>query len=126
MSTTGVKQITLPLNDITSLPGIVIRELAKNNDTQIFISTNLYNELVKQSERFCIWRENVFGGLQYHDTVEKAFLFREDLTNYNFVMQMNFVECSSNFRQLTYFAIKGIKYTHFKNGMDNILIIHSD
>lgn len=126
MSNVNVRQIRLALNDITSLPSIVIRELAKDSDTQIFISKNLYDELEKQSKRFCIWIENVFGGSQYFDGVEKAFLFKRDLDNYDFVMQMNFVSHSNNFKQLTYFGTKGIHYTHFKKDMKNILIIDSN
>lgn len=125
MSEVVVKQINLSVNDITVLPGIFIRELTKNINTQIFISNSLYNELVKNIERYLIWTEDVFGGMHYCDAVEKAFLFSKDLGSYDFVMQMNFAEYCNNFKQLTYFEMKGLKYTHYKKDMNNVLIIYT-
>lgn len=126
MSEIVVKQINLSIRDITSLPGIFIRELTCNIDTQIFISNNLYNELVKNIDRYLIWTEDVFGGDKYCDSVEKAFLFSKDLGNYDFVMQMNFVSHCKDFKQLTYFAMKGLRYSNCQNNMNNILIIYSN
>ena len=126
MSNVNVKQINLSLNDITSLPSIFIRELAKNSNSQFFISNALYSELLKNSKRYCIWIESVYNGFQYNDGLEKAFLIKKELNSFEYVMQMNFVSFCNDFKQLTYFAIKGIKYTHFLKGMENIIIIHAD
>ncbi|MBR0350618.1 MAG: hypothetical protein IJH76_02135 [Clostridia bacterium] len=126
MSEVKMKQIVLSLYDITSIPSIIIREISLNENTQFFISNALYQELVKNSKRFCIWVESVYGGFQYSDGLEKAFMFKENMYNNNFIMQMNFVSFSNNFKQITYFATKGIRYTHFSKGMDNIVIINSD
>ena len=86
MSIVNFKQINLPKNDITSLPGILIRQLTKNKNTQIFISKVLYEELLKNSRRYCIWIESVYSGFQYSDGVEKAFLFKNDLNNFDYIM----------------------------------------
>lgn len=121
-----VRQIRLRKNDITLMPSILLNELVKEPNTQIFISNDLYYELVRQSKRFEIWEEDVYGSAKYCDTVEKAFLFKSNLTSCNFIMQLNFVEFSNDFTQLTYFNTKGISYTYYKNNMEKILIIHSD
>ena len=126
MSNVNVKQIYLPKNDITSLPSIIIRELSKNKNMQIFISKAIYGEVLKNSKRYCIWIESVFSGFQYNDGIEKAFLFKKDIDSYDFIMQMNFVCCCSNYYQLTYFALKSFHYSHYLNGMDDILIIHAN
>lgn len=126
MSNVNIMQINLPKNDITSLTGIIIRQLTKNKNTQIFISSVLYEELLKNSERYCIWIESVYSGFQYSDGVEKAFLLKKDLNSFDYIMQMNFVCCCKNFYQLTYFALKTFNYSHYLNGMNDILIINAD
>lgn len=126
MKEVNVKQIYLPKNDFTSLPSIIIREIAKDSDTQIFISNSIYNELLRNSEIYCIWVESIYKGFQYSDGLEKAFLFQKDKDTLFFIMQMNFVSCNNDFRQLTYFSTKGIRYSHYTKGMKNILIINSD
>lgn len=126
MSEVNIKQIVISLYDITSIPSIIIRELAENENTQFFISNALYNEFLKNSERFCIWIESVYGGFQYSDGLEKAFMFKDNLSTNNFVMQINFVSFCTNYKQITFFATKGIRYTHYSKGMDNIVIINTD
>ena len=126
MKEVNVRQISLSRYDFTSIPSIIIQELAKEPDTQIFISTILYNELLRNSEKYCIWVESIYRGFQYSDGLEKAFLFQKDKQTLLFLMQMNFVSCNTDFKQLTYFATQSIHYSHYTKGMKNIVIINCD
>lgn len=126
MKEVNVRQISLSRYDFTSMPSIIIRELTKEPDTQIFISSNLYNELLKNSDRYCIWVESIYKGFQYSDGLEKAFLFQKNKETLLFLMQMNFVSCNNDFKQLTYFATESMRYSHYTKGMKNILIINCD
>lgn len=126
MSEVNKKQIVISLYDITSIPNIIIREISKNPNTQFFISNALYDELLRNCERFCIWRESVYGGFYYADGLEKAFLFKNSLDTFEYVMQINFVDFCNGFKQITCFSTKGIRYIHYLKGMDNIVVINSD
>ena len=125
MSNVALKQVYLSIANIKELSNIIFRELTKNPNTQIFVDNSLYYELAKNSKSYCIWVEKVYKGFQYNDEIEKAFLFQKDKETLEFVFQMNFVSCCNEFKQLTYFGTKGIKYTHFLVGMENILVIRS-
>lgn len=125
MSNVSLKQIYLSIQNLKQLPIIVLRELEKNFSTQIFIDDNLYNELSKNSKKYCFWDERVYGGFQYNDGIENAFLFYSSKETLEFIVQMNFVNSCEGFRQITYFATKGIRYTHFLTGMENILVIRA-
>lgn len=125
MSNVALKQVYLSIGNIKELPKIMFRELTKNSNIQIFIDNNLYYEFANNSKNYCIWVEKVYKGFQYNDEIEKAFLFQKDKETLQFVTQMNFVSCCKDFKQLTYFATKGIKYTHFLTGMENIIIIRA-
>lgn len=126
MSVVNIEQITLSPNNITHLTNIIIQRLAKNPNTQIYISNALYEELIENSNRFCIWVESIYKGYQYGDGVEKALLFAKEKDNFDFLLQMNFVSCCKDFWQLTYFLFKGVKYTHYLCGMDNVIFIHAN
>ena len=116
----------ISVKDIYELPTVFQNVLNQCKDTQIFISNELYNRLLKVDKNSIIWGEAVLDSFHYNDNVEKAFLLYIGDDSSKQTLQMHFTGNCSDYKQLSYFATKGIIYRHYLNGMDRILIVNSD
>ena len=125
MKNSVIKQEISILN-VKNLYKVIEKNLELCEDTQVFISITLYNKLLKQKYSELIWGEEVLDGTHYCDKEEKAFLMRFLDGEAIKTVQMNFVCNSLSYVQLTYFSTSDIKYRHYLNGMEKILIINSD
>ena len=125
MSNVIIDEITLSRCDVDKLPYIFKNALLECKDSQIYISDRLFDEIMRKCKKFCIWAEDVYSGFLYNDGIEKAFLFYSPNSKSNITSQMNFVSNCKEFKQLTYFASEGIRYTHFLNGIKKIVIIYA-
>ena len=125
MSKVLVEEISLSCHDVNKLPYIFKNTLSECKDTQVYIEEKLYNEIIRKIKKFCIWTEEVYSGFLYNDGIEKAFLFYSNNAKSKIISQMNFVSNCKDFKQLTYFASDGIRYTHFLSGINKILIIYA-
>ena len=114
------------ISNIVELFVVVKKALNECKDTQIFISEKLLKRLLKENKASIIWEEDVQNSLHYSDKVERAYILRITENYETKVTQMHFAENCSNYRQLTFFAFKGIVYRHYLKGMKTILIITSD
>ena len=85
-----------------------------------------YITLLEADNNSIIWREAVLDSFHYNDNVEKAFLLYIGNDSSYQTFQMNFTGNCSDYKQLSYFATKGIIYRHYLNGMNRILIVNSD
>ena len=116
----------ISVKDFCELITIIKNVLKQCKDTQILISNDLFNRLLKANKNSIIWGEDVLDSIHYNDKVEKAFLFYVGNDSQKQMLQMHFVRNCSDYMQLTYFAIKGTIYRHYLNGMKRILIVNSD
>lgn len=125
MSKVLTEEIILPCSAVNKLPYIFKNALLECKDTQIYIADKLYDEILRKCEKFCIWTEEVYSGFLYNDGLEKAFLFYTSNAKSKITSQMNFVSNCREFKQLTYFASDGIRYTHFLSGIKKIVVIYA-
>ncbi len=116
----------ISVKDFWELITIFENVLKQCKATQILISNDLFNRMLKANNNSIIWGEDVLDSLHYNDKVEKAFLFYVGNDSQKQMLQMHFTGNCSDYMQLTYFATKGIIYRHYLNGMKRILIVNSD
>ena len=124
MKSVILEEITIA--DIEELSPVIENVLKQCKDTQIFIADVLFKRLMEAYKGRLIWGEAVLDSYHYCDEVEKSFLFYTNYNNEKKTIQMHFAENCTNYKQLTYYATKGILYRHYLKGIKRILIINAD
>ena len=124
MKNVKLKEITI--SNARELSNSIEKALLQCKDMQIFVADALFKRFVEENKRNIIWREWVVDSFHYSDNVEEAFIFFMKNNKEMKTFQMHVVKNCVGYRQLTFFASKGILYKHYGKGMKTILIINSD
>ena len=90
----------ISVKDFGELITIFENVLKQCKATQILISNDLFNRMLKANNNSIIWGEDVLDSLHYNDKVEKAFLFYVGNDSQKQMLQMHFTGNCSDYMQL--------------------------